>query len=380
MRVTGVADPPGERDAAIRRDLDFYWDNHALVSPNPWRRMELERANQSRLEEAVGASTPDVVSVWNMGAMSLGLVTAIAEAGFPLVLVVCDDWLDYGPYLDAWTRLFVRRPHLGRLARRLVGLPTGLPAELGELATCCFVSEATRRHAQARTKFRFPRSTVVYSGIDSTDFPITSPEKATRPWEWRLLTVGRIDRRKGVDTAIRALQLLPEAATLDILGRGDPSHLDELHELVDDLRLADRVRFDVVERGDLRLRYEQADALIFPPTWAEPFGLIPVEAMACGRPVVATGTGGSAEFLVDGHNCLLFTPGDPAALAGALDRLAGDTGLRSHLARGGLATATELTVDRLAEVLEAWHQATVDHFQHGAPPHRPHPATWTAAS
>jgi glycosyltransferase involved in cell wall biosynthesis len=380
MRVAGVIDLPGERDRGIHRDLDFYWEDHALVSPSPWRRLEMERTNQRHLRKALDDVTPDVVSVWNMGAMSLGLVTTIVEARLPLVLVVCDDWLDYGPALDAWTRLFARRPRTRLLVRRLTGLPTGLPADLGDRATGCFVSEATRSHASARTGLRFTQSTVVYSGIDPADFPLGVPEvREARPWGWRLLSVGRIDPRKGVDTIIRALPLLPEQATLSVLGRGDSRHLGELHGLVDELGLADRVRFDVVQRDELRRHYEEADALVFPPTWSEPFGLIPIEAMACGTPVVATGTGGSAEFLSDCRNSLVFPPGDAVQLAAALRRLADDPALRARLVRGGLATASELTVDRLAEVLEAWHLAAADRFRYGPPPDRP-PPTLTRTS
>jgi len=237
------------------------------------------------------------------------------------------------------------------------------------------VSEATRSHATARTGFHFARSTVVYSGIDPADFPLAaSGVRVPRPWRWRLLSVGRLDPRKGVDTIIRALPLLPEETTLSVLGRGDPHHLGELRQLVDELGVADRVRFDVVERGELKRCYEAADALVFPPSWSEPFGLIPIEAMACGTPVVATGTGGSAEFLADCRNSLIFPPGDSVLLAAALRRLADDSSLRARLVKGGLATASELTVDRLAEVLEAWHLATADGFRHGPPSDRPPPA------
>jgi glycosyltransferase involved in cell wall biosynthesis len=96
--------------------------------------------------------------------------------------------------------------------------------------------------------------------------------------------------------------------------------------------------------------------------------------MACGTPGVATGTGGSAEFLRDGDNCLLFPKDDHAALAAALRRLAGDCPLRDRLVAGGARTARELDVDRLAGVLEAWHVAAADGYASGTPPHRPRPA------
>ena len=110
-----------------------------------------------------------------------------------------------------------------------------------------------------------------------------------------------------------------------------------------------------LDRPELADAYRAADVMVFPSLWAEPFGLVPVEAMACGVPVVATGVGGSAEFLVDGGNALLYPPGDPAALAARLHQLATDPALRRRLVEGGGATAEELDVDRLTDVMELWH-------------------------
>jgi glycosyltransferase involved in cell wall biosynthesis len=74
---------------------------------------------------------------------------------------------------------------------------------------------------------------------------------------------------------------------------------------------------------------------------------VPLEAMARGRPVVATGRGGSGEYLRDGENALLFEAGDAAGLAAAVTRLARDTRLRRRLLEAGLATAAEHTEDHL---------------------------------
>ncbi len=85
--------------------------------------------------------------------------------------------------------------------------------------------------------------------------------------------------------------------------------------------------------------------MLFPVTWPEPFGLVPLEAMACGRPVVATATGGAAEYLRDGENCLIVPVDDPQSLAAAVQRLAADEALRAGLVAGGHATAARLTQD-----------------------------------
>jgi len=87
--------------------------------------------------------------------------------------------------------------------------------------------------------------------------------------------------------------------------------------------------------------------------WEEPWGLVPLEAMARGRPVVATGRGGSREYLRDGENCLLFAAGSAPSLAAALRRLAEDPGLRARLRDGGLATAPRHTEPVFNAAVEA---------------------------
>ena len=92
--------------------------------------------------------------------------------------------------------------------------------------------------------------------------------------------------------------------------------------------------------------------------------------MACGTPVIATGRGGSGEFLVDGVNCILFPEGDADALAKAMRTLASDPALRRRVVDGGLRTAAEFGVDQLGELLEAWHVAAAERFANGRPPER----------
>src|SRR3546814_12638154 len=102
--------------------------------------------------------------------------------------------------------------------------------------------------------------------------------------------------------------------------------------------------------------------------------------MACGTPVMATGVGGSGEFLLDPGNCVRFTAGDPSDLAAAVRRLAGDGALRARLVEQGFATARYFDVDRLTDAYEAWPDAAATGFAQG-PPHArrfsPHPpAHW----
>lgn len=369
MRVPGIADEPLEAASGVDRKLHLHWDD-VMVAPPRHRRASIERGNQAVLRSVLTDHTYDVVSVWHMGAMSMGLLTTIAERGIPMVFVICDDWLLYGPDVDPWIRMFLRRPRLGRITRLLTGLPTRLP-NLGPDTPFCFNSDWVRRRALERSRFPVQTSTVVYTGIDPTDFPIDASPRP--PWRWRLVCVGRQEPRKGTHVAIRALARLPNEARLDVIGPGDDNYLDELRRLASSLDLESRVAFRQRDRAELKDEYKAADVFVFPVTWDEPFGLVPVEAMACGVPVIATGTGGSAEFLIHEVNCLLVAKDDDDAIANAVSRLASDAQLRERLVAGGRATAEEMNVDRLADALEQWHRAAADRFAHGTPSDLPPP-------
>ena len=308
-----------------------------------------------------------MVSVWHLGATSMGILTTLIEEGVPLVYAVCDDWLSYGPELDPWCHMYRDRPRLARLARALTGLPTALP-DVGASGSFCFVSELTRARALEYSSWTFADSTVVFSGIDRGLFPSQRP--TSQPWRWRLLYAGRLDARKGVETLLRAMALLPDEATLTILSQGEPSYLERLQRLAGDLGVSDRVTVGHVRRDELSERYRDADVLVFPSEWEEPFGLVPLEAMASATPVIATGTGGSGEFLLDDVNYVRFTAGDPSDLARAVMELAGNPARRSRLVGAGLVTAEQFDVECLTDTFEAWHDAAANHFVDGHPPDR----------
>jgi glycosyltransferase involved in cell wall biosynthesis len=335
-RLSGVADHPDQRGHVLRR---FRLYDPPLDLPPPRRRdaVVADFRNRSTLTRALRGVRPDVVSVWHMGGLGLSLLRQLRTRHRPTVLVVCDDWMTYAPTADPVVRLRGR----------------AIVPDLGAFEGASFCSAWLRSHVEATTPWRFPSSQVAWLGVDPEAFPVRSP--VDRQWCWRLLYVGRVDAHKGVDTLVRALVDLPAEATLDVLGRATAEYQRYLELLVKELGLGGRVRFGVATREELNARYRDADALVFPSEWAEPFGIVPLEAMACGTPVVATGTGGSGEYLMDGENCLRFTAGDAPALAAALLRVAGDASLRATIVRGGSASAASITVDRLAESLEALH-------------------------
>ncbi len=331
-----VADNAEEWDPDVYRELRWYWRDHEVPAIGQLARLRLERHNRAVLRRHLRGFRPDVVMWWALGAMSLSLIEQVRRAGIPALGHVGDDWLEYGPYSDAWSRAWSKRPS-GRVVGLIARVPTRL--EPGRAAFWHFNSQRTLDRAR-ELGWDLPRVRVTPPGIDPELFLPHPPED----WRWRLLYVGRIDRRKGTSTAVEAIARLPEAATLDIVGAGDWRHESEIRSSVQCLGLEERVRLcGPTEHSLLPTVYAAADAVLFPVEWEEPWGLVPLEAMGVGRPVVATGTGGSREYLRDGENCLLFERGDADSLATAVRRLANDPSLRERLRTGGAETAARYT-------------------------------------
>lgn len=358
IRVCGVEDED-DGSAVVWRDLRMYWDDHILLSPPLSKRLAIERANLAALERSIAAAAPDVVSVWNMGALSLGLLSALERLGLPVVFVIGDDWPVYGQDLDGWSRLFRNgwRRLGGMLARLVTSVPTNL-RDFTSLGPCLFNSESMRQVVRERSGLSLPTTAVVHPGVDTSDFPVAGEDVPipAREWEGRLLYVGRIDERKGVDTAIRALAQLP-GARLDVVGRGDSTYHSTLKAIAVESGVEHRVDFMAVPRSELATRYRDSDVLLFTSTYREPFGIVPLEAMACDTPVIATGVGGSGEYLRSASNCLLYDPGDAVSLTAAVQRLAVDPDLRHRLVKGGRETARQLTADAYYRELLSWHVA-----------------------
>jgi len=343
-------EPDIPEDPSVRRELRWYWHDHDFP-PISWRgRVALERHNGRILDRELRALRPQVVNWWAMGGMSLSLIERVRRRGLAAVGVVGDDWMLYGPKVDAWTRMARRLGRAGPLAGSLAGVPARL--DLSEIVWL-FNSEATRR-GSLESRFTIDRSEVAHPGIDTALFR-AAPEHR---WGWRLLYVGRIDERKGIDKAVEALAHLPAASRLTVLGSGDESFTAELRGLASRLGVQDRVDFGLRPREALAGAYARADALLFPVRWEEPWGLVPLEAMAVGLPVVASGTGGSGEYLRDADNALV-TGRDvtPAMLAEAVRRLAADQVLRRRLREGGMRTAATFSErgynERIASALVA---------------------------
>ncbi len=335
-----------EEDPDVYRCLRMYWDpdRYDFVGKPKLQRIRIERHNALQLRRHLQAFRPSIVSWWSMGCMSLSMIEQVRRAGIPAIFIVHDDWLVYGWRFDRWLNGWRDHPTLGRIAERVVRVPARV--DLNAAGPLVFNSRYTLERARGEG-FGVDAATVIHPGIDERFLEPAAPKS----WGWRIVYVGRLDRQKGVDLAIDALAYLPAAARLDIWGQGDDGYVEEMKAAAARIGVADRVQFGgFVDTDSLRSVYEGADVVVFPVRWEEPFGLVPLEAMGVGRPVVTTARGGTSEYVRDGHNALVFASDDSRGLATSIERLAKADDLRRRICAAGHETAAAFSVQRFAEL------------------------------
>lgn len=176
-------------------------------------------------------------------------------------------------------------------------------------------------------RMRVPRRSacVVPCGVD-TDLFTPQPVAASTPKPRRLVSVGRLVPRKGLDTVIEALCGIKDAELVIAGGPpadrlGDDPEVIRLRRVADAAGVADRVRFlGRLPRERVPGLLRSAALTVCVP-WYEPFGMVALESMACGVPVVASAVGGQKETVVNGVTGILVPPRHPAAVARAAKRL-----------------------------------------------------------
>ena len=169
---------------------------------------------------------------------------------------------------------------------------------------------------------------------------------------------------KGHDVFLEACaRALPKVRAGAVIVGGEPDgsggELQRLRQKARDLGLEDRVWFTGHE-ADVASAMAACQVVIHASTSPEPFGRVILEAMALGRPVVATAAGGPAEIIASGVDGWLVPPGDPPAMAAAMGGLLADDGLRERLGRAGREKVRKrYTLDRhVAAVESAWEVLT----------------------
>ncbi len=217
------------------------------------------------------------------------------------------------------------------------------------------------------------RVTIVPSGFDPAEFWPVEKSRARKklglPTEERIiLQLGRMVPRKGVETVLRALGLLQREHSLEarlvIVGGESPDpdpsltpEIGRLQAIAAEEGVADRVTF-VGSRGrdELKYYYSAADVFVTAP-WYEPFGITPLEAMACGTPVVGANVGGIKFTVRDGETGYLVPAKNPSALAERIAYLYQNPKLLGVLSRQAVRRVHDLfTWQRVAGAMSALYE------------------------
>ena len=220
------------------------------------------------------------------------------------------------------------------------------------------------------------RIRVISPGVDAERFhPI--PEGFAKeqiglcPERRTILFVGRIEPLKGIDNLLRAIALitaghpdLREGLCVSIVG-GDPDRVREddemmrLQELREELGIGDVVTFlGAKDQDTLQYYYSAAEVVVMPSDY-ESFGMVALEAMACGTPVIASDVGGLAYLVKHGRTGYRVPARDPEALADKITRLLTDEALRRRIGQRAACWAESYAWPRIADQIEALYQELI---------------------
>jgi phosphatidyl-myo-inositol alpha-mannosyltransferase len=310
---------------AVGRPVDVRYNrSNAPIDPRPWARRAV------RLE--LRRFGPDVVHVHEPLAPSTSMwATLVTTAP---VVATFHSAAERSRLFDA------AAPLLRRVAARI--------------AIRVAVSASAAAFARERIGGRFE---IVPNGTDVSRFA-DAPAADVGPGT-KLLFVGRLDLRKGFPVALAAFAYLGSRENLHLIVVGDGPQRSAVQDLPDGLR-ARVTMLGVVPHGALPTYHAACDVYLGPALGGESFGMVLVEAMAAGLPVVASSIGGYRDVVRDGVDGLLVPPKDPIALGRAVARILDDGALAERLRAAGRARARTFDWTNVAPRLEAIYEDAVD--------------------
>lgn len=387
-----------QRDALAERRLHL----NGVFGADPVKGIgdlqDLEAHNNDVLREALTDFAPEVVQVWSMRGISKSLLLTLRRAGTPTVFDVADNWmleeLRTDPWLAWWHSEPVSLLHkLHRLAFELGGqrqkwdatMPTfiepgvkRLPevfaadaiAEFKPNAIAAFqfrrlyFSSEALKSLTMQAGFRVSRGVVIHPGVDTNLFhgevkPVGAPVK-------KFVVVARLTPHCGISTVIAALQLVRAQgvkATLSVFGRGSSEVLARLRTQAVQAELPVEFRSGGLQR-ELPGIYRAHDAFIYPVEREEMFMSAPLEAMACGLPVIVSEGHGAEELFRSQACCLSFPSGDDGLLANRMLELSQKPHLAHQLAQVGQnEVLTRYQITTGVDLIERYLEDTVAQWQ-----------------
>jgi len=335
-----------------------------LVFPNPEHVGSLPLSDpwvSTRLKEIARQVKPDLVHVHGEIAASVEASGVVRD--LPAVLTL-HDYRFSCPSGNLWSAqegVCHERPSMARCVPCLAGnsrldraaarycafrLHT---SKLASRYTLTAVSE-TVANAQAQSGFCHDDSIIVVPPCAEHAQVDVAENRQEERDGGMVLFVGVLSEKKGVAVLANALPLIEKGAHVVVVGIRYPWNRWQCPDGVDCLENLDHESVIALMR--------RAAVVVVPSVWPEPFGLVAQEAMAMGTPVVASDIGGLAEQIVNREDGLLIPPGDPAALAEAVNELLQDSDLKRRLGENGQRTVREryspdTVIPRLEAVFES---------------------------
>jgi len=222
-----------------------------------------------------------------------------------------------------------------------------------------FVSESLRARAEHLLGSWSAPTLVAPTGVDLGIFSPEGLKHSARQGRQRILMVGQTVEHKGWQEGIQALALLRQSGVdVEMVALGGP-RTDWLKSMAERAGVREALVCEgQVLLADLPAYYRGADAVVV-ASHREGFGLVGLEAMACGVPVVSTGVGGMKSYTTDGVNALVAKVKNPASLTEKLTWALDDKTLRETLVAGGLETAQRFSVESSARKVAEFYETVV---------------------
>jgi phosphatidylinositol alpha-mannosyltransferase len=323
----GWSAPPDPRVIIVGRPMRIPFNGSvAPVCPDP--------RSRPRIRTALSAFKPDVVHAHEPFSPSTGFFATI-DSPVPVV-AVSHTYFERSVLFGLFSRVFAR---VWRRPAVWVGVSQ---------ASAAFIRRQLGADADVR---------VIPNGVDVEAFRDAKP--ADLPPGRRMLFVGRLEPRKGLSVAAAAFaRLAADHPDLYLVVAGEGPERTALD------RVEPGVRNRVIELGtvphaELPRYHAAADVFVAPATGRESFGIVLVEALAVGLPVVASDIPGYREVVRAGVDGLLVPPGDPVALAEAVDRVLRDRDLARRLSAAARARAEAFRWESVADEVEVAYRDAV---------------------
>ncbi|WP_279116743.1 glycosyltransferase family 4 protein [Acidithiobacillus thiooxidans] len=313
---------------------NIYWHKYSerpgMLRRRVWHLADLYNPLMIGLvKQVISIEQPTVASVHNLAGFSVSTWSALTEAGVPIFQVLHDHYLlcpaatMYKSGNNCTTQCatcgLMRLPHklLSRNVAGVIGVSNYI----------------LNRHIEAGFFHGVDNRNVIYNTRTEQDIGLLithdDSSKGNRPLRFGF--IGALTSVKGIEMLLNVYVNHPFPNTeLIVAGTGDINYVRKLESMAAGHPVCFLGRVNPAEF------YSSVDVVIVPSLWNEPLATVIIEAMICGKVIIASNTGGSSELIFDKQNGLLFEPDDPNALHDAITRVSDDLSLRSRLVDGAI--------------------------------------------